>query len=130
MSNKKVIFEIQPEHLKLLKNMYVGWSNCEFGAPEVDPKRPYGNSYVIGDIIEILGVKDGDNLRITLSGKEYYAYDQDEVSEEIEDLLTQLHRETETVLQIILNTGMFKTGKYILKDKYSTDWEYIGDKIC
>ena len=50
------------EHIKLLRNMYVGWGYCEFGAPEIDPKRPYGNSHVIGDIHTILtGVNDADD---------------------------------------------------------------------
>ena len=42
--------------------MYVGWQDCEYGAPEIDPKRPYGNSDVEGDIAEILGWEvDEDN---------------------------------------------------------------------
>jgi hypothetical protein len=126
MSNESIIFEIRPEHIKLLKNMYVGWCNCEFGAPEIDPKRPYGNSDVIGDIIDILGVKDGNNIRITLSGKEHYVYNYGDISSEIKNMLTQLHHETQTVLQIILNTETFRTGKYKLKDKYSINWEYVG----
>jgi len=50
-------FEITREHLKLLKNMYVGWDDCEFGAPNIDPKRPYGNSDVINDIANALSIK-------------------------------------------------------------------------
>lgn len=47
-------FNLKEEHIKLLRAMYVGWSDCEYGAPEIDPKRPYGNSYVEGDVHEIL----------------------------------------------------------------------------
>ena len=44
---KKITFEVKEEHLKLLRNMSVEWNNGEFGAPEINPKRPYGNGGVI-----------------------------------------------------------------------------------
>ena len=47
---------MKEEHLKLLKEMYVGWNECEFGAPEIDPKRPYGDSDVYEDMNKILGL--------------------------------------------------------------------------
>ena len=126
----EIIFEVKKEHLTLLKRMCVGWQNCEFGAPEIDPKRPYGNSGVIGDMIEIFGkeVKRGI-FKVDVCGKEYYVTpDEDsEDMEELEKILNTLHKETETVLQIVLQTGMFKEGKYRLKDKYSNNWEYIGE---
>jgi len=126
----ETIFEVKKEHLTLLKHMCVGWQNCEFGAPEIDPKRPYGNSDVIGDMIEIFGkeVKRGI-FKIDIEGKEYYITigEDSEDMDDLEKILNKLHQETETVLQIILNTGMFKEGKYKLKREYSCDWEYIGD---
>jgi hypothetical protein len=123
------IFEVKKEHLVLLKHMSVGWQNCEFGAPEIDPKRPYGNSGVIGDMIEIFGkeVKRGI-FKVDLLDKEYYVTP-DEDSEDmdgLESVLKKLHRETENVLQIALSTGMFKEGKYRLNHEYDSDWEYIG----
>lgn len=126
----EIIFEVKKEHLALLKHMCVGWRDCEFGAPEIDPKRPYGNSDVIGDMIEIFGkeVKRGI-FKVDIGGYEYYVT-VDEDSEDMDDLkrtLNKLHKETETVLQIALQTGMFKEGKYKLKDKYGGNWEYIGD---
>ena len=121
---KKTIFEVKEEHLKLLKNMCVGWQNCEFGAPEIDPKRPYGNSSVVQDIAETLGLKKikGNLSKIELFGKEYFVVE-DEMEEELEEVLSKLHRETETVLQIVLNTGMFKAGKYELENEYGIDWK-------
>jgi hypothetical protein len=123
------IFEIKTEHLTLLKHMCVGWQDCEFGAPEIDPKRPYGNSGVVEDMMEIFGkeVKRGI-FKIVVLGKEYYiaAGENSEDTEELESILNKLHRETETVLQIVLNTGMFMEGKYRLKNEYGDDWEYIG----
>ncbi len=51
-------FTLKPEHVKLLRRMYVDWDDCEFGAPEIDPEQPYGNSDVEQDMIEILGLKE------------------------------------------------------------------------
>lgn len=39
---------------KLLKHANFQWNDCETGAPEIDPKRPYGNSNVEDDVREIL----------------------------------------------------------------------------
>ena len=50
------IFILTYQHLNLMGNMHVGWQSCETGAPEIDPKRPYGNSDVAEDIANILGV--------------------------------------------------------------------------
>jgi hypothetical protein len=52
-------FTVTDEHLRLLRRAYVGWDEIEFGAPEINAKRPYGNSNVYGDIAEILGLVDG-----------------------------------------------------------------------
>ena len=56
---EKERFEIKPEHLKLIRRFCIGWQDCEFGAPEIDPKRPYGNSDVIQDMV------DRHNVEIT-----------------------------------------------------------------
>lgn len=96
-------FTVTPEHVKLLKSMVVRWDDCEFGAPSIDCKRPYGNSSVIDDMIEILG------------------YDE---SSYVESRLRELHKETETALKIFLSTGAMKTGKY-LTSGYSGRWTRI-----
>lgn len=103
-------FELKEEHLKLLKNMYVDWDDCEFGAPAIDCKRPYGDSYVYGDIAKILGI-------------EGFKDSEDEIhfSKEQIDLMNNLHKETRIALQIILMTGKFEPGIYIA-DEYSTNW--------
>ena len=48
-------FIITKEHIKLLRKSYWRFEDCEYGAPAMDCKRPYGNSDVAGDIGEILG---------------------------------------------------------------------------
>jgi hypothetical protein len=45
---KTQTFKLTDEHLKLLRRFNVGWQDSESGAPEIDPKRPYGNSAVPG----------------------------------------------------------------------------------
>jgi hypothetical protein len=51
-------FTVTDEHLRLLRHAYVSWFDAEFGAPSIDPKRPYGNSNVYGDMVEVLGLVD------------------------------------------------------------------------
>lgn len=102
-------FTLTDAHIKLLRRACIGWQNCETGAPEIDPKRPYGNSYVIGDVAEILGEKATD------------PDDDSNFSEEQRERLMALHQETETALQIVLATGAFTPGRYVCRE-YSRDW--------
>lgn len=107
MKNK---FTLTEEHIKLLHAMYIRWENCETGAPAVDPKRPYGNSYVPGDVREILGWPETE-------------YGDDEEDEKA----YAIHRETEYALQIVLRHGPV-LGDYVLKDKYSrTSWVKVDE---
>jgi hypothetical protein len=79
-------FTLTREHLKLARRMYVEWDNCEYGAPAINPKRPYGNSDVEGDIAEILG----------------WAWDRDNDRPEAESARARaIHCEMETVLAIL-----------------------------
>ncbi len=109
-------FTVTEYHLKLLRRAYVGWDDCEFGAPAIDCKRPYGNSDVIGDIAEILGTPGSGEI--------------DDESGDIPDedaaRFTRLHGETATVLQIALATGEFRTGRYV-SDKYSANWRLADE---
>lgn len=109
MSNRQ--FRLTEDHIKLLRRMYVGWSFCEYGAPEIDPKRPYGNSWVEGDIHEIL------------TGKSQKFYDLDN---DLRDEYRKLHLETKNALQIVLQTGEFKPGLY-QSDNYSSNWKLVSE---
>lgn len=97
-------FEITENHLKLLKHMCVEWNDMEFGAPSIDPKRPYGNSDVYEDISSILGLPTPD-----------YDNDEDFTDEQVE-YMDKIHEEMETVLQIGLKLGYFKQGIYMAEN--------------
>ena len=108
------VFEIKKEHLLLIKNMYVRYDEwTEFGAPEIDPKRPYGNSDALCDMCDILGRDKPD-------------FEEDEwFSDEEENELMNLHKETAIALQICLVNQSFDVGVYEC-DKYMTNWKKAG----
>ena len=104
-------FELTGDHIKLLKNANVDWDDCETGAPCIDPKRPYGNSFVAGDVYEILYEKSPpDDF-----------YDDDDFKNE----LLSIHNETKTALQIILITGKFQPGLYKRSSNWENNWKLV-----
>jgi hypothetical protein len=121
--SEKERFNLTENHIKLIRRMSVGYNeDCEYGAPEIDPKRPYGNSSVEQDILEIIGIKELRKgvYEVELNGKHYLLkgenkYNIEFEGEEDEKLVKQvqkLHRETETALQIVLSRGSFDTGLF------------------
>lgn len=103
-------FTITRDHIKLLRNMYVGWDDCEFGAPAIDCKRPYGNSFVEGDIAKIL---EWDILEDGLTDYQY-------------EIASKLHSETQEVLQIILSDlSTDYVGTYERRNSYVNKWVRI-----
>lgn len=112
---KKMEFEITENHLKLAKNFVVDWCYDEYGAPCIDPKRPYGNSDVDVDISEILSVE--------LESKEdgYYI-----PSEKQSSKFRNIYEEMMLVLEIWFTIGQIKTGKFYRNDEY----DYRGWKEC
>lgn len=102
-------FVVTEDHLRLVRAMWIDWSDVEYGAPCVDPKRPYGNSDVEGDVAELLGW--------TVDGEDGLTHGQREIA-------AQLHRDTQTVLQILVTLGACKPGTYVLREQYNdTTWE-------
>lgn len=99
-------FNLTENHIKLLRNMYVCWDSCEYGAPAIDPKRPYGNSWVEGDI------------HVILTGEE-----PNELSDDLKEEYYNLHKETQTALQIVLTTGKLEVGVYERSQRYLSDWK-------
>jgi hypothetical protein len=106
-------FTVTDDHLLLLRRAHVTWDDWEFGAPGIDPKRPYGNSNVFADIAEILGVP--------LS--EWADGDDEELTPDAEWRFLRLHVETGIALQIGLATGEFRTGRYVRGNEWDDSWK-------
>lgn len=90
-------FTLTEDHIKLISKFTWVWDDCEFGAPAIDSKRPYGNSHVYGDIAEILGINPEDG---------------DYFSQEQEDFMWKIYSETDTALEVILKSRSFELGEY------------------
>ena len=103
------IFFLTQDHIKLLQRAYVRWEDCEFGAPAIDCKRPYGNSNVYHDITEILD----------------YPYDDEDDAANDYETLRRIHEETQTALQIFLYTGRMEAGTY-KQIGYSSKWTQLS----
>lgn len=105
----KQYFTLTPAHLLLISNMNIDYNDhMEFGAPAVDPKRPYGNSDVYGDIASILTVKRTED--------EDHPYTEKDLA-----YMLTVHKETATALQVILSSMSFEVGVYEA-DKYCRNW--------
>ncbi len=99
-------FTVTEDHLKLLRHAHLYWDYGEgYGAPAINPKRPYGDSYVERNIAEILEAPDSDWE--WEDGVRVYP------TPEAEERFTRLHVETMIVLHIALATGEFRPGHYI-----------------
>ena len=108
-------FYVKDEHLKLLKGTHISWQDCEFGAPEINPKRPYGNSDVYTDIAEILDIKPD---RVDDWGEESFSREQ-------LDYMFDLHKDLETVLQILVELQEISPGLYD-SIGYGTNWRKVN----
>ena len=109
-------FMVTEDHLKLLRRVYVdSWDPGEgFGAVGINPKKPYGNSYVERDIAEIVDAPDED--WIYEDGHKAY------VTEEAAERFTRLHVEAMVALQIVLAVGEFRPGRY-RRTRWRIDWQ-------
>lgn len=118
-------FEIKANHLKLLRAAVVAWSsqwNGElFGAPTIDPRRPYGDQDVYRSMVRIL-----DWPMPWKSGTKKFDIEKDEIPDDQVNLLEALHQETEIALRICLARGSFETGKYIWPEP-GEDWVKVGE---
>ena len=106
-------FEVRQEHIKLIKNMCVSWNDSCFGSPTVDSKRPYGTTLVLERMAEILDMELKDE-------------EEDSLSDSQIECLMKLHKETETVLEILLYNCSLEVGIYINKG-YANEWTLIKD---
>jgi len=104
-------FTLTEDHLKLLKRANVTWNEGDGEAAGLCCKRPYGNSGIVEDVAEILGV---ESFRLDEDDSQY--------DEEMYDKLWGVHRETEIALQVVLSTQSFVPGDYECAP-YSSNWK-------
>ena len=105
-------FTVTDEHLRLLRRAYVFWDDADFGAPSIDPKRPYGNSDVYRDIAEILDMPETE-----------WADEELNPSLDAQWRFVRLHVETAIALQIALATGEFRAGRYVREHTWDINWK-------
>lgn len=83
--------------------MNVRWGTVEFGGPEINNKRPYGNSSVVEDIQEITEMHDAKR-----------------------EWCVKVHREMEALLQIFLEeSGDLSPGDEICYHSYR--WKLVDE---
>ena len=104
-------FTLTEDHLKLMRAIYMTWNAVEFGAPSVDPKRPYGNGNVLEDICVELGF---DPIE-TLDGEKVFTAAQGAYASE-------LHASMETAIEVVLRAQSFEPGEY-RASSYDADWK-------
>ena len=109
------VFELKQQHLDLLKETVISWDDCEFGAPCVDCKRPYGNSGVEDDIAGIIKLPKKDN----------WDKEEETWNEKATERMGDLHKETEIALQIVLHCQSFELGRYKLDKEGHQNWKKI-----
>ena len=110
---EKQLFTLLPIHIELLGHANVSWSDCEYGAPCICPKRPYGNGDVVGDVAPMLGITPV----ATDDGETHWPPG-------TADMVEYIHRGLETALQVVLATGFFEPGEYTA-DAYRRNWKRV-----
>jgi hypothetical protein len=101
---KKSKFELKEEHLMLLENMYIDSFD---GQPILDRKRPFGNSYIERDIIEIV---DYEKYEFAIEENDGELLKQD--LELAKKLLSELHIAMAIVLQHGREIGNYENDGY------------------
>ena len=110
---KPKTFLVTEDHLKLLPHLWFNYNEwTEFGAPEVDPKRPYGNSDVYDDIAEHLGIEPGG---------EPDGWGDAEFTQDQRDYMLQVHKDMTTVLNIMVRNGGVERAEYTAS-AYGQNW--------
>ena len=87
--------KLTKDHIKLLQEAEWRWNNCEFGAPMIDPKRPFGFSGgQYESMAEILGIE----LFEDADGETYLTREQ-------EDYISKIWSELVEAIKIIMENA-------------------------
>lgn len=108
---KKKRFTVTEDHLKCLRRLNI----YDNDGPEIDGKRPFGNSDYRGDILEILGEEKTESA----DGEGFWTKAQGERADKV-------WCELGLALQIALCTASFETGTYEQQSPYhNRSWEKL-----
>lgn len=108
-------FQLTEVHINLLQELYI--DEGQYGIPEIGQKRPFGNSDILGDVAEYLGIEKVETENDEDWPKGTY--------DKCKEVLSGLY----IALQICLITQSFEPGLYRLKDKYDRrSWVLVPPK--
>ena len=119
LSNLKT-FEVTENHLKLIKHNVIEWvfskDGYNTGYFYQNLNAPYGNTDLVDDIAEILGIEpDCSNEE----GEKWF-------SESLEYFLVCHHIDMRILINILCQNLSIHKGKYERKCVYSSDWVAVG----
>ncbi|GAA5047585.1 hypothetical protein HNP84_000344 [Thermocatellispora tengchongensis] len=101
-------FTVLPEHIAILRRAHITWVGDEWsGAPGMNHKRPLGNSDHYDDLAEIVDGRT-DNQHHSSDKARY----------------DRLFAECTLALQIVLETGSFQPGRYVLRG-LPARWHFV-----
>lgn len=108
-------FTVLRDHIKLARQMRFEWDETiPLGRLASDSKRPYGDGDIPRSVAEAINLDfvEESNGQLFLNGQQ-------------EKYCLKLHRDMETVMQIICSTGQFKSGNYE-REEYTNNWKRIN----
>lgn len=122
-------FTVTEQHIKLLGKLRIRWEQTGYshGVPCVDVKRPYGNTGILGEIIDILELPYEYNEELDgYSGESILHCGKHLTLDEVESHLRQLHHETLIAMQIVCRNAHIEPGEYVA-DLHDQNWELLED---
>lgn len=105
---EKKRFHLKEDHIKLLQNMNIRWNNKGYGSPEVDSKRPFGNSGtkdIEEDICDYLNLNKNNEDDIEYARNIYDGLD--------------------VAMEIVLSLKTFDSGVFEA-EKYGGEWSRVA----
>lgn len=128
-------FTLTKDHITLVRALYIE-TNDEYAygpVPMANPKRPFGDSDITLDIVELIS---GHPPEVIRDPDEWIGYDSEgEIKKAVladgrvirRAEIDALRSDLATALQIILVTGSFVPGDYARREAYDTrSWELIS----
>ncbi len=111
-------FTVTAEHIKLMRALHFYYeTDCEYGGPSVDMKRPFGNSgrhQIVMDMAEALGIPQS---QIFDAGK-------DELIEAEAKRIEQIYKELPKAIECVFQDGSLLPGSFEAP-AYTNKWKRV-----